>query len=459
MEYVVRIADSVHGTIGLTAVEREVIRTPAFQRLRNVKHLGLVNYVYPGCDFSRLSHSIGVCHVAGRTFEALRKSGSDISDSEVQNYRLAALLHDCGHYPFSHPMEQALKDYYAEGVMEDEGGPSGTYLNHEAVGKEVVQSDSNINRALSIWGCRAEEIYRIFTREDPPRFSNLISSDLDADRIDYLMRTARHSGLPYGSVDLPYLLENLTVDAKARVCLSAKALRTVDHFLLCRFFDYLQISFHKTVSGLELILKDVIRILLVHGLLDCSATAIKNQIVNGTWSQFDDSQIITKIRELARDPKADEVTKLKAGAILDRNPPKIVGQIEYLDGRGGKKEFRAKCRTLTRHIDMLAAEFSIPRQCWHIWEKSGMSLTSVGARIGVTDLPDPEEVEQAVHILGAGEAESQPIPSVKRSLMSVLADKGLYCARVYVLLPKDQWGTRTDIAGRIKQLEPELPWV
>jgi hypothetical protein len=88
-----------------------------------------------------------------------------------------------------------------------------------------------------------------------------------------------------------------------------------------------------------------------------------------------------------------------------------------------------------------------------------MSLTSVGARIGVADLPDPEEVEQAVHILSLGETESQPIQSVRRSLMSVLADKGLYCARIYVLLPEDQWGTRGAIAGRIKQLEPELPWV
>src|SRR5579862_6668732 len=106
-----RIADPVHGTIGLSALEANIIGTPAFQRLRNVKQLALAPLVYPGANYTRFSHSLGVCHVTGLILTALQQttqfsdSEGSISDDEIQLYRLAALLHDIGHYPFSHVME------------------------------------------------------------------------------------------------------------------------------------------------------------------------------------------------------------------------------------------------------------------------------------------------------------------------------------------------------------------
>src|SRR5690348_16368350 len=111
LEIAARISDPIYGTIGITAIERDIIASPAFQRLRNIKQLGLAHYVFPGSDYSRLAHSLGVCHIAAETFGILSNRCPEPrpDDREVQQYRLAALLHDCGHYPFSHAMEYAFK--------------------------------------------------------------------------------------------------------------------------------------------------------------------------------------------------------------------------------------------------------------------------------------------------------------------------------------------------------------
>jgi uncharacterized protein len=113
-----RIADPVHKSIGLSNVELKVINTPAFQRLRNVKQLGLAYLVFPGADYSRFAHSLGVCHVTGQILDALSKNCPEFqfSEPEKQLYRLAGLLHDVGHYPFSHTMEHAIEEYYKESL-------------------------------------------------------------------------------------------------------------------------------------------------------------------------------------------------------------------------------------------------------------------------------------------------------------------------------------------------------
>ena len=102
-----RITDPVHGTIELNEVESAIISSSTYQRLRHVKQLGLAYLVFPGADYSRFSHSIGACHVTGEILKALISNCSDINFTadEVVIYRLAGLLHDVGHYPFSHTME------------------------------------------------------------------------------------------------------------------------------------------------------------------------------------------------------------------------------------------------------------------------------------------------------------------------------------------------------------------
>ena len=229
-----RISDPVHGTIGLSKLEVEIINTPAFQRLRNVKQLGLAHMVYPGADYSRFSHSIGVCHVVGRLMEALRlqKTGG-IDEATMQQYRLAGLLHDVGHYPFSHAMEDALDEHFSRKSLRSrstelgdpslEQVPDSEAMTHERVGKRIVESDPMISEILRRADVDPQKVTEIFTRERKLDYSNVVSSDLDADRIDYLLRTAHHTGLPYGSTDLNYLVTQVRLDNVGRVCFSNRA--------------------------------------------------------------------------------------------------------------------------------------------------------------------------------------------------------------------------------------------
>src|SRR5580693_4756295 len=127
-----RISDPVHNAIGLSDVEAAIIASRAFQRLRNVKQLGLASLVFPGADYSRLSHCVGVCHVTGRILSALAANTDlKLDDDKIQAYRMAGLLHDIGHYPFSHAMEDALQNYSTKPLLKNGGVPIKT-LNHES---------------------------------------------------------------------------------------------------------------------------------------------------------------------------------------------------------------------------------------------------------------------------------------------------------------------------------------
>ena len=212
----------------------------------------------------------------GKTLKALTDGGFPVTKRDTIRYRLAALLHDVGHYPFSHAMEEAVKDYYiGQYIVADDSSPAPDLqdeqpFEHERVGKEVLLRDCELREILSSEGFSPEDISSIFIheehKEEQRKLANLLSSDLDSDRIDYLLRTAHHTGLPYGSVDLDYILSQLKGDSAGNICLSSKAMRAADHFLLSRYFDYQQVAYHKTVVGLELLLKDVLKALLTEGL-------------------------------------------------------------------------------------------------------------------------------------------------------------------------------------------------
>jgi HD superfamily phosphohydrolase len=167
-----QIADPVHGSIVVDELASRLIGTQAFQRLRNVKQLGLAHLVFPAADYSRFAHSIGVYHVTGRLLDALLARNVQIAPREQQRYKLAALLHDVGHYPFSHAMEHALKDHFSatsllagggEGPVDPDRSKS---LNHEETGQEVIEGDTEIAAILGEAGFEPAEVYRIFRRAE-----------------------------------------------------------------------------------------------------------------------------------------------------------------------------------------------------------------------------------------------------------------------------------------------------
>jgi len=453
-----RIADPVHNSIGLSDIELEVLRTPAFQRLRNVKQLGLAYLVFPGADYSRFSHSLGVCHVTGQILEALNRNHPDLrlSDREIQLYRLAGLLHDVGHYPFSHTMEHAIADYYAASLLVggSGGGDPEKRLNHEEVGKRILQEDKSVNQALRRAGVDPEDVYAIFLRERPPALANLVSSDLDADRIDYLLRTAHHTGLPYGSVDLPYLLSQLRIDNENRICLTPKALRTAEHFLLSRYFDYSQVAFHKTVAALELVLSDVLKVLLKRRTLNCSAAEIGRRITDGSWAGFDDATVTVHIHNLANDA-TDTINAAKARSIITRNPPKLVWESSYFGERKDTQQFLALKKLVQSRIPEWSQQFGVPKELWWVWDKPGITLTKAASNLPIGSAVsgnerDRDRYEQSIRILNPDNT-SRDIMNVPQSLMSVLADRALFSLRLYVLLDPTEMEKRAKIRDVIEK--------
>lgn len=476
-----RIADPVHGTIGLSALEARVISTRAFQRLRNVKQLGLAHYVFPGADYSRFSHSIGVCHVTGRILDALSQLGiPDLDARTIQLYRLAALLHDVGHYPFSHAMEDALHNHFSQQFLaplaaanapaevitlpqSTESLPS--YYPHETLGKQVLLKDEEMNALLREAGYDPEDIAGIFTRAKPMRFANLVSSDLDADRIDYLLRTAHHTGLPYGAVDLDYLLSQMRVDDQSRVCLTDRALKTADHFLLCRYFDYQQVAFHKTVAGLEGVLKDVLTAMIEAAFIDGSAEDVMASLQEGRWAEFDDALVIQKMRVFAQAKETPSTQRLKANAILNRTPPKLLVDYEVIRPRteAEKRRFRGVKQAVQEKLKQWAAEFALDLSLWYVWEKSGLALTKVGSHVSQSAFyegkaGERDDYEQEIRVLDAAGVSSKSIVEIPHSLMSVLSDQALYSLRIYVLLPLEKIQVRDELAAKIKSDLPHMEW-
>lgn len=479
-----RITDPVHGTVGLSELEYQIInRSRAFKRLRNIKQLGLAHYVFPAADYSRLSHSVGVCHLVGRMLGSLRRTGQTISDQEIQTYRLAGLFHDLGHYPFSHTMEDAVRDAFAKdrNILPKNGAKKSAARRkpsqfseppfvHEQLGLKILETDEELKKIFKRYGqykhngatyrVTLKDVRDVLSKENPlkMKFMSLISSDLDADRIDYLLRNAYHTGIPYGLVDVNYLLSEMRLDKKNRVCWTAKALRTADHFFLGRYFDYQQVPFNKTVKASELMLQDIIGALIELNKIDVSRDTVIRKIREQTWGDFDDGYMIERIRELARSTKSS-VLKAKAESILYRQPPKLVAEMEYIEASAGSgvasnKHFERLVKNVKQNIEKWASEFGIDKELWRVWPKS-VKLTKIGSVRLLGDETDDGEKELARIQFGE---ESKPVVNLGYSIMGVMSNFHFHALRVYVLFPNGDETRREEIARKIRDDEEDPNW-
>jgi len=228
--------------------------------------------------------------------------------------------------------------------------------------------------------------------------------------------------------------------------------------LLCRYFDYLQSTFHKTVRGIELVLEDVIMALLNDGLISCSRTDVSRRIEQGTWCEFDESFVMEKIRALARNA-SDELIKTKTESVLKRLPPKLVWEEEFLAVR-----YERKTKELFLHLAQRARDkkfrwaqrFGIEPERWYIWPKN-VELTKVGSLVDVAsyfeaETDDTDKYSQAIRVLKSeNSATSDPIMKMSRSLMHILANYSIYILRIYVLLRPEEMGKKEEIKAAIQK--------
>lgn len=442
-----RIADAIHGTIVLTDLEVDLLQTQTFQRLRGVKQLGLANLVFPGADYSRLSHSVGVCHVTGRLVDSLRQF-EDISPTDEAMYRATAMLHDLGHYPFSHAMERAVDEQHKRSLVtsstdDEELDVSRAPLDHEQVGMLLLTLEGGeIATTLKKHGVDPAKVAAIIGHEyGAPAFANLVSSDLDADRIDYLLRTAHHTGLPYGKIDLDYLLAMVTTDDHGRICLDPRAMRTAEHLLLARYFDYQQVSFHKTVTAYERLLEDVLGLLIEEKRLDCSARHIEALArTPPEWVRFDDTYVTEKMREYAKEA-TDAHQRYKASALLARKGPKQIWSWErFAERESSATELRLRQQLLTGAKADIAGHLGIPVD--YVWVTPKQTkLTKIGSRLPASHVEEGDSDEEAalgesVRIAEAGQP-SVRLAECDNSIVHLLADRSLVGLSVYALEPED----------------------
>lgn len=252
------VFDPLYGFIRLTETEYRLIHSPFYQRLRWIKQLGFSNYIFPGAEHNRFAHAMGVMHMSDQMLRAIGKAVPDekLFDVKAQDadtllhkmIRISALLHDIGTFPFSHTCEGA---YIKHGDSSFKPQARGKPLpnNHEHLGAYILKNtdfDRGITRILGEDGINYEEISKIVKGTSSNLLANqLLHSELDADRMDYLARDAHYTGIKYGQFDREYILYHLatfdTGDGRPGVAVKENALHTVEDFLIARFGWYSQI--------------------------------------------------------------------------------------------------------------------------------------------------------------------------------------------------------------------------
>jgi uncharacterized protein len=232
------INDPVYGFISIgSELLFDIIEHPWFQRLRRIRQLGLTELVYPGAIHTRFHHALGAMHLMGKALDALRNKGIDISNEEYEAAQAAILLHDIGHGPFSHALEESL----LPGVKHE----SISYLFMRELNK---QFQGKLDLCLRMFRNAYKRKF----------FHQLISSQLDIDRLDYIRRDSFFTGVSEGSVGVDRIISMLKV-VKDQIVVEEKGIHSIENFLNARRLMYWQIYLHKTTVAAERMVVNIIR--------------------------------------------------------------------------------------------------------------------------------------------------------------------------------------------------------
>lgn len=252
-----KIRDPIHDLIefGVDEFERQcwaIVQTRPFQRLRRIKQLGFSEFVYPGATHSRLSHSLGVFNTARQLAAVVRQRRGTAYDAQAANLAVAAaLVHDVGHGPFSHAFEGALKALHIGS-------------RHEEWTERIILETEVRDAFDGFVPMFSEKVATIFERETPTDiYSSIVSSQFDADRLDYMRRDRLMTGTQQGAIDFRWLLANLEVDRvkvgqdgefvheEETFVLGPKAIMAAEEYVLSLFQLYPTVYFHKATRGAE----------------------------------------------------------------------------------------------------------------------------------------------------------------------------------------------------------------
>lgn len=276
------IVDPIHSFIRVHETELKIIDLPIFQRLRRIRQLSGAHLTYPSAQHSRFEHSLGVMHIAGQAANALKEKGL-LNPDQVQNIRLAALLHDVGHGPFSHLFEEVLQEKRK--------------ISHEEIGKNIILK-SEIGDILSKSEFDKKFITKLAFGDAKYRFVNeIISGSLSADMMDYLQRDGYFTGAEHAKIDHQRIIQSLNV-YKSRLALDRSALYSFESMVLSRYQMFKAVYFHKTVRSAEVMMLESIRL--------ADAELGLTSLNLDEYAKLTDEFVITKILSL---PTNDDVLR------------------------------------------------------------------------------------------------------------------------------------------------------
>ena len=313
------INDPVHGIITIpNALIYSIIQHRYFQRLRKISQNGLTELVYPGAKHSRFNHALGCMHLMQKSIEVLKEKGVEISAEEEKGAYVAILLHDLGHGPFSHSLEYSIID--------------GSH--HEEISLQMMEElNREFNGELTL-------AISIFTGQYPRKFlSQLVSSQLDVDRLDYLKRDSFFTGVVEGNINPERIISMMNVKNNELV-IDAKGISSVEKFLMARIFMYNNVYLHKTSFSAENYLIQVLRRAkeLTRQGEDLFATSAFKYFLEGKesgklskhglelFAQLDDSDVLSAIKEWQF--HQDIILSTLAQAIVERRLPKSEVKIQ-----------------------------------------------------------------------------------------------------------------------------------
>jgi len=311
------INDPVHGFISINNnLVYQIIEHPFFQRLRRIKQLGLTDFVYPGALHTRFHHAIGAYHLMRKAIATLQSKGVEITEEESLGAQLAILLHDIGHGPFSHTLEHSLIKN----------------VSHEDISILYMQKlNEEFNGQLNL-------AIQIFTDQYPKKFLHqLVSGQLDVDRLDYLTRDSFFTGVSEGVINYNRLIDMMDV-ANNEMVVEAKGIYSVEKFLISRRIMYWQVYLHKTVLCAEEMLIKIIQraqFLSRKGIeIPCSKTLLyflennisKNDFIDdkealNTFSRLDDIDIFAAVKSWMN--HEDKILAFLCRSLIDRKLFKI----------------------------------------------------------------------------------------------------------------------------------------
>lgn len=288
MKFTMEINDPIHGFIGITETEAKIINSQPYQRLRRIKQLSGGHFVYPTAEHTRFGHCIGVMYLAGLSGRRLL-GRLGLGDQKLQEVRIAGLLHDIGHGPFSHVFEEVL--------IEKRG------MNHEDVTEWIILK-SELADLLEADGISKKRIADLVrgrqkTKKDAI-VAGIVAGQIDSDKMDYLIRDSFYCGVNYGLVDIHRLIDSIEISKDYKMQFDIAARGALESFLVARYEMFLNVYYHKTVRSVEVMLVKLID--AADKILGLTSFSSPEEFL-----ELDDMSLISRVRNI--DPSESEDAK------------------------------------------------------------------------------------------------------------------------------------------------------